>query len=108
MTLPVPLILSRVDRVYRKYTVAATDADGAPAAIGGVDVALLPPRTSPTAATGWAAAEADGDQWRVLLAGPDADPTGALVVPAAGADVWLRVTDSPEVDAKRVERITIT
>lgn len=47
-------------------------------------------------------------RWRVLLAGPDAAATDALVVPAAGADVGLRVTDSPEVDAERVERISVS
>lgn len=99
--------MSRVDRIYRRYTVTAKDPDGNPATVGGIGVALLAPRTSPTSATVWADADLEGDVATVLFAGPDADGTGALVVPPVGADVWLRVTDSPEVDAERIERITV-
>jgi hypothetical protein len=42
----------------------------------------------------------------VLLAGPDASPTSALVV-AGAADLWVRITDVPEVDTAFVERITV-
>lgn len=101
------LTISRIDRIYRTWTVTATDAVGAPADPVGVDIALLPPRATPTTATVWVAADyADGEA-TVLLAGPEAEPAGALVVPAGGADVWLRITDNPEVDAERIERITV-
>ena len=98
--------LSRVDRIYREYGVTAKDAQGQPVEPSGVTVALLPPRTSPTAATTWATATFDGTTATVLLAGPDADPSGAVVVPG-DRDLWIRVADSPEVDAERVERITV-
>jgi peptidoglycan/xylan/chitin deacetylase (PgdA/CDA1 family) len=42
----------------------------------------------------------------VLFAGPDADPTGAIVV-SASADLWVKITASSEVDAAKVERITV-
>lgn len=100
--------MSRIDRLYRDYTVTATDEDGFPTTLTGVDVALLAPRATPTGATTWTPAASSDGRWRVLLAGPDADPSAAVVVPAAGADVWLRVTDNPEVEATRVERITVT
>lgn len=99
--------LSRIDRLYRDYDVAATLRDGGPATLTGVDVALLPPRTTPTAATAWTTATYAAGTATVLLAGPDAAGLGALVVPATGADLWVRVTDTPEVDAQRVERITV-
>jgi cytoskeletal protein RodZ len=104
----VALSLSRVDRIYRDYTVTATNTAGGAATVTGVDVALLPPRTSPTAATTWTATTYASGVARVLLAGPDAPGSGALVVPTDGADVWLRVSDSPEVDAERIERVVVT
>lgn len=102
------LALSRIDRLYRQYTVTATLAGGGAATLTGADVALLAPRTTPTSATVWVAASYATGVATVLLAGPDADPTGALVVPEGGADVWIRVTDTPEVDAEYVERISVT
>lgn len=100
--------LSRVDLVYREYDVTATAADGNPATLDAVAVALLPPRTTPTAATTWTAGTYTGGVLTVLLAGPDASGAGALSVPAAGADLWVKVTDTPEIDAQRIERITVT
>lgn len=100
--------LNRIDRKYAKVTVTATLANGDPATLTGVDVALLAPRSTPTAATTWTAATYAAGVATVLLAGPDADPAGALVVPATGADLWIRVVDSPEVDATRVQRITVS
>lgn len=101
------LTLSRIDRIYRTYDVTATLAGGGPATLTGVDVAVLLPRTTPTASTTWTAATYAAGVATVLLAGPDADPTGALVIPAAGADLWIRVVDTPEVDAEYVERIGV-
>lgn len=102
------LTLSRIDRLYRDYDVTATLRNGNPATLTGVDIALLTPRATPTATTTWTAATYSAGVATVLLAGPDADPTGAVVVPTAGADLWVRVADTPEVDAERVERITVT
>jgi hypothetical protein len=101
--------LGRIERQYARITVTATLADGAPADLAGVDVALLPPRSKPTADTTWTAADwADGNA-TVLLAGPDAAAVaGALTVPAGGADLWVRVTDTPEVDTAVVDRINVS
>ena len=100
--------LSRIDRILREYDVTATLPGGGPATLTGVDVALLPPRATPDGDTTWTAADYAAGVATVLLAGPDADDTDALVVPSGGADLWIRVTDSPEVDAERVERLTVT
>lgn len=100
--------MSRVDRVYRVYDITATLPDGSPVTLTGVDVALLTPRSTPTAATTWTAATYVNGVATVLLAGPAADTTGALAVPTGGADLWIRVTDNPEVTATRVERITVS
>lgn len=102
------LTISRIDRLYRDYTVTATEKDGTPAVLTGVDVALLTPRTSPTAATTWTAADYADGVATVLLEGPDATPSGGLAVPSGGADLWIRIADSPEVDAERVERISVS
>lgn len=100
--------LTRISRKYVHVTLDAKLANGTPATLAGVDIALLPVHEYPTSTTTWTpSAYADG-QAVVLLAGPDADPVGALVVPANGADLWARITDSPEVDAARIERIVVT
>lgn len=101
------LTLSRVDRLYRRYAVTATLAGGGAATITAVDVAFLPPRATPTSTTTWTPTTYTTGVATILIAGPDAAGNGALVIPADGADVWLRVVDSPEIDAERVERITI-
>ena len=98
--------LTPVSREYATFTVAATE-DGQPVTLTAVDVALLPPRTSPAADTAWTTADYSAGVATVLLAGPAADPSGALVVPVKGADLWVRVTDVSEVDAARVARITV-
>lgn len=101
------LTIARIERLYRDYTVTATLRDGQPATLAGVDVALLPPRRTPTADTTWTDADYADGMFTVLLAGPDAATEGALTVPAEGADLWLRITDTPEIDAARIERITV-
>lgn len=85
--------LSRIDRLNRSIP-------------GHVDVALLPPRSAPTAATVWLTGDFAGGATSFLFAGPDADSTGAIVVPAS-ADLWKRAVNAPEVDAEKVERITV-
>lgn len=104
---PVEFQLSRIDRVYRHYDVTATLADGTPATLAGVDVALLAVHGKPTAATGWTPTAYTDGTATVLLAGPDADPTGAVPVQRK-ADLWIRVTDTPEVVATFVETIDLT
>ena len=101
------LTLSRIDRLFRDYTVNAELRDGTPATLSGVDVALLPPRATPTASTVWTAADYLNGTFTVLLAGPDAAAEGALTVPSGGADLWARVIDNPEIDAERIERISV-
>jgi hypothetical protein len=91
------VLLSRIERVERVYDVTATLADGSPATVATIDVALLPLRTAPTGATTWTAYPVTTGEVTVLLAGPDASPTSAVVVPVAGGTLWFREVDSPEV-----------
>ncbi|MGZ4617194.1 MAG: hypothetical protein ACXV3F_00390 [Frankiaceae bacterium] len=100
--------LSRIDRKYADYPITVTLRDGTTVTPAGVDVALLPPRTGPTSSTTWTAAQFTAGTATVLLAGPDADPTGALAVPVGGGDLWFRITDSPEVEAVKADRITVS
>jgi hypothetical protein len=102
-----PLELSPIDVVYADIAVTAT-ANGAPITLAGVDVAVVPHRTDITAATTWTASSYANGTATVLLAGPAADPTGALVIPATGADLWIRVTDSPEVQAVKVGSVLVS
>lgn len=87
---------SRIDRRPVTITITATNADTTAATIAAIQVALLPVDRKPTAATTWKAVEYAGGKAEVLLAGPDADPTGALVIPTSGARLWIK---DPAVDA---------
>ncbi|MFF2054100.1 hypothetical protein ACFVU2_21015 [Leifsonia sp. NPDC058194] len=55
----------------------------------------------------WRALTMDGAVGRLLVAGPDADSTGAVVV-TADTDVKVRVTDSPEIVVRGGGWIRIT
>ncbi len=101
------LTMSRIDRVRREYDVTATLPSGAATTVATVGVALLPPRTRPTGATTWTDVTVTSGVAPVLYAGPDASPTGALIVPAGDADAWMRAVDGPEVITSRIERITV-
>ena len=99
--------MSPVDRLYARITLSGHRDDGSPAVFNEVDVAVVPIRAQPDASTVWKAAEVDGGVARVLVAGPHVDSGGALVVPAAGGDLWVRITDGLEVQALKADRITI-
>lgn len=100
--------LTRVSRKYVEFTVTATGADGQAITLTGVDVAVLAPRATPDATTVWTAADYAAGVASVLVAGPDAPADGALPVSGRGADLWVRVTDIPEIDVARVGRITVS
>lgn len=101
------LKFSRIDRRLVHLNATATLFDGAPATITALSVALLAPGTTPTATTTWTAAGGTTGAWTVLVAGPDADPTGALVVPAGPTDVWVRDIDNPETTAVVAGRVIV-
>lgn len=98
--------LSRISRKYGHVTVDAKLYDGSVATVTGVSVALLPVGAVPTGDTVWTTATYTNGEAVVLIAGPDADPTGAIVAPST-RDLWARVTDSPEVDAVKVGRVDV-
>lgn len=107
----------RHEKLYRTYRATFTDKDGNVVTDVDLQAGILLPGSTPRGTTTWtdvtytAYPEPDEDGYHgettVLLAGPDADPTGAIALPARGGDFYLNVTDSPEIDAKRVERITV-
>jgi hypothetical protein len=99
--------MTAIDRLYARITVSGKLADGTPAVISSISVAAIPPRTRPDSNTAWTAASVSGGVATVLVAGPAADPAGAIPIPAAGADLWIRIIDGPEVEAVKADRITI-
>lgn len=102
-----PVRLSPLDRLYIEVDVAAALLDGTPTTVTGVDVAVLPTPKLPDASTTWTPADYAAGVATVLLAGPAADPTDAVVVTSPRGDLWLRVTDIPEVQAVKASRVTI-
>jgi hypothetical protein len=98
----VAFTMSRVDKRQRTYTVA----DSLAGTYATVDVALLRVGASPTVATVWSSVPYAAGVATVVWSGPDADATGAVVVPAS-ADVWMKGTAAPYVEAVKVERITV-
>lgn len=99
--------LSPLDRVYASIPVAAALADGTATTISGVDVALLPGRSDPDAATVWTSATYANGVATVLIAGPAADPTDALVCSGGYGALWVRVTDIPEVQAVKAGPVIV-
>lgn len=99
--------MSPIDRVYRTYAGTFTDSTGATVTPASVDVVAVPKRTQLTTGLTWTPATLTAGKLRVLYAGPAADPTGAIPIPAAGADVYIRVTDTPEIQAVKVDTIVI-
>ena len=98
---------TRISRKFVEVPVTAALADGSPAVLAGVDVALLERNGRPTDDTTWTPATYGDGVARILVAGPDADPAGALVLTDGGADVWVRISDNPEVDAAKAGSIVV-
>lgn len=100
--------LSPIDRLFANIPVTSTLADGTTAVLSGVDVAVLAHGATPSANTAWTRATSYiNGVATVLLAGPAADPTNAIPVSDTGGDLWIRITDSPEVEAVYVSRIYV-
>lgn len=103
--------LPRIAAKFADITATAFKADGTTTTISGVEVAIVPSGSAPTAATVWVAANHAAPVWQVLLIGPLASPASppsySLNVPATGGDLWARITDSPEIDAALADHIEL-
>lgn len=99
--------LSPIDRLYARFPIIVRDSSGAVVTPAAIDVCLLPYRATPSGSTIWTPSTYAAGVVTVLLAGPAADPTSALAVSAAGARLWVRITDNPEVQAIPVDSITV-
>lgn len=102
----------RFTLISRKWVyiyLTARLADGSDAVInnGDVQIALTPIRGTPNTATVWYTVTYAAGVASVLLAGPQADPTGAVVLDSAGNDLWLKIVDADEVDAVFVARVNM-
>ena len=100
--------MSPIDVVYVKIPVTAALANGTAVTLTGIDVAAVPKRTAISATTVWTASTYTAGTATILVAGPAATATGALPIPAGGADIYIRETDNPEVVAVKVGSISIS
>lgn len=93
------------------------DAQGVAIVPTTVELAVLPFGTFPTSVTSWISvtytayvrSDSNGNtgQVQVVLAGPQADSTGAIPIFSTRADLWVRVTDAPEVQAVKIDTVRI-
>lgn len=93
--------------VYVPLTVFLANGEEPPGPEASVSVALLLSDDRLTAETTWIETESVEGAGRFLVAGPEADPEDATVIPIEGVDVYARVVDHPEVDVTKVGRIVI-
>ncbi len=89
---------TRLTKKYVAVDVTATSWEGLPETLTGVQAAITDRAATPTALTTWTDCLWNDPTARVLVAGPDADPSGALVLADDGGRLWLRIVDTPEVD----------
>lgn len=103
------LEMYRTDRIERDYTVTVTDKFGAPVTVTTVQVALLPHRTTPTAATTWASKTVTAGVTTLTYAAPDVTPIAGDLLPAAGLnDLFFRDVNASFTDATLIEVVTVT
>lgn len=99
--------MTRIDRVPVTVTVTATNADGSAGTVTGLDVAAVPTSGGPDASTKWRATTFATGTGSFTLSGPDADPTGAVAIPAAGAALYVRDTGADHTQATLAGRVSI-
>lgn len=100
------MILTRVDRRSGTVTVSVKDAQNQAVAITAVSLAVVPFGSGPTSTTSWTAYSYGPTA--VVIAGPDADPTGAVAVPTGGGVLWGQVTVSGNPLAFPIEEMRLT
>lgn len=100
--------ISPIDKVPASFPISGTDDLGNPVTLTSVAVAFLPFRTDPSAATTWTPATVSNGRVSLILAGPAADPTGAIPVPVGGGYLWAKDTESSTVQAVRVGFVSIS
>jgi hypothetical protein len=106
-----PLTISRSEKREIEIEVdAELTTAGTAVAVTGVDVAVTKPWTRPDGATVWTPVPGvAAGVGRLFVAGPDADPDGALLVLPDSADLWLlpHIAEPLEVAPVRARRINV-
>jgi hypothetical protein len=97
--------LGLLDRQHWAIDVAALYGS-LPAGATGYSVTLVPKRSVPTSGNTWTATTYANGIATILLAGPNADSTGALVV-TGDADLWILPVGGTDAREVKVGRITV-
>lgn len=87
------MIITRLDRRGGKVTVKVIDDQHQPVTVTSLNLAVLPFETGPDANTSWNPYTYSSGV-TVIIAGPDADSTNAVVVPDGGGVLWGQVSIS--------------
>jgi hypothetical protein len=104
--------VTRISRLgVRQVSLPVTAVDNAThqaVTLAGVDLTLLAVGSMPDDTTVWTASTYASGVATALVVGSlvTSPPSGALVVPDAGAGLWARITDTPEVDVRFLALIT--
>jgi hypothetical protein len=99
------LTLGLLDRQHWAIDVAALYGS-LPTGATGYSVTLVPKRSVPTSGNVWTPTTYANGTATILLAGPNADPTGALVV-TGDADLWILPVGGTDVREMKVGRIAV-
>ena len=99
--------LFRPERKDAWVDVDVKNPDGSDAQISAVDLCILPQGQTPTEDTDWTAGVYQNGGVPFILAGPDADPTGALWVQAIRSNLWVKTSYSGRVDIARATPIFV-
>jgi hypothetical protein len=98
--------LGLLDRQHWAIDVAALYGGVLPVGATSYNVTLVPPRTVPTSGNTWSGTTYASGTATVLLAGPQADSTGALVV-TGSCDLWIMPVGGSDVREMKVGRVTV-
>lgn len=100
--------ISPIDKVPASFPLTGTDDNGSPVTLTTVVVAVLPFRATPDGSTTWTPATYSSGRVHFTLAGPFADPTGALPIPTGGGQLWVKDTESSTIQAVRVGFVSVS
>lgn len=98
--------MSRTDRVPVKVVVTVRELDGSTPAVATLNLAVVARGVGPSSSTSWTSLSYAGSVTTVL-AGPDANQSVAVPVPAGGGVLWGQITTNGNPRAFPIEEVRL-